>query len=108
LKRALRVLGEPDDRTAADPIRVTLQGRVLSVADAHDGAAAARFVSLLRDAGASDAAEGRDPDLRIVIRSTPQSAEARLRSEVMEEGADLVLGSARGSFAQRLARRLAE
>ncbi|KPK54794.1 MAG: hypothetical protein AMJ63_02020 [Myxococcales bacterium SG8_38_1] len=108
MKRSLRVLGAPDDRTAADPIRVTLHGHVVSVVDARDGVVAERFVSHLRAAGASDVGEDREPDIRIVIRSAAQSAEARLRSEVMEKGADIVLGAARASFAKRLAWRFSE
>ncbi|MBW2493738.1 MAG: hypothetical protein JRE43_03215 [Deltaproteobacteria bacterium] len=102
MKRALQLLGEPNDRTPAPPIRMRLAERFVSVADAHDGAAAKRFASYLQAAGATDAADESGDDLRIVIRSTPQSAEARLRADVMEEGADLILGSARASFAERL------
>jgi len=103
LKRALRILGEPGDQSAAPPLHVSVGGRVFSIADAHDGTAAARFVSHLRAEGAVDAGEGSAADVQIVVRSTPQSPEARLRADVMEEGADLVLGSARASFARHLA-----
>jgi hypothetical protein len=103
VKRALRLLDQPNDRAPAPPIRLRLGEHVVSVADAHDGAAAKRFATHLETAGATDAADGSGEDLRIVIRATPQSPEARLRADVLEEGADLVLGSARASFAERLA-----
>jgi hypothetical protein len=101
LKRTLQLLGEPKDRTPADPIHLRLGEQVVSVADAHDGVAAKRFASYLRAAGATAVSGAAGRELRVVIRSTPQSREARLRADVMEEGADLVLGSARASFAQR-------
>lgn len=104
MKRALRLLDQPNDRTPVPPIRLRLGARIVSVADAHDGAEATRFAAHLQNAGATAAADdGCGEDLRIVIRSTPQSPEARLRADVLEDGADLILGSARASFAGRLA-----
>ena len=55
MKRALRILGEPGDHSAAPPLHVSVGGRAFSVADAHDGTAEARFVSHLRAEGAVDA-----------------------------------------------------
>jgi len=104
LKRALQVLGDADDRAAVPPLHVSISGRVISVADPHDGSAAARFVSHLRGEGAVDAEQSPRADLQIVVRSVPQSHEARLRADAMEEAADIVLGSPRASFARRLVR----
>ena len=49
-----------------------------------------------------------EPAVRIVVRSTPQSPEARLRAEVLEESADVVLGSPRRAFATRFVERAAD
>ncbi len=105
MKRPLRILGKPSDELAAPPVRLALGSRVVSVADAHDGQDAGHFAELLVDQGARrlDASGARAVDLFIVIRSTPESPEARLRAEVLEEGADLVLGSPRPSAARLLA-----
>ena len=104
MKRPLRVLGEPTDQTPADPVAVLLDGKVVSIADAHDGAAARKLGELFVEAGArwTKLEAAGTVDLRIVVRSTPESAEARLRSEVLEESADLVLGSVRPAFVRRL------
>lgn len=101
MKRALRVVGTPADLDAAEATRVEVGAVLVSVADAHDGAAAARFARFLIDAGATPASESPDsrPEYRIVIRSTPESPEAHVRAEVLEESADVVLGSARAAFA---------
>lgn len=104
MKRTLQILGEPDDRIPVAPVHLTIAGRVLSVADSHDGSAANRLASQLRAEGAADAGQSLEPDLRIVVRSTPQSLEARTRADVIEEAADVVLGSARASFARHLVR----
>lgn len=108
MKRPLRILGEPTDRTPADPVGVKLGTKVLSVVDAHDGAAASQLGELLVQAGARYAELEADTgvDFHIVVRSTPQSPEAYLRSEVLEETADLVLGSVRPTFVRLLARSL--
>ncbi len=108
MKRPLRILGEPNDQHATPAVQLQLGGRVLSVADAHDGRAATGFSELLVAAGAQRIDESPDGhvDLCIVVRSTPESREARLRAEVLEEGADLVLGSARPVFAELLAAKL--
>ena len=105
MKRALRILGKPSDELAAPPVRLALGARVIAVADAHDGQDAERFAALLVDEGARrlDATARREVELFIVIRSAPESPEARLRAEVLEEGANLVLGSPRPSVARLLA-----
>lgn len=101
MKRTLRVVGTPVDVDAAEASRVEVGIVVVSIADAHDGTEAARFARFLVDAGAKPAPanlEGRR-EYRIVIRSTPESPEAHVRAEVLEESADIVLGSARAAFA---------
>jgi hypothetical protein len=80
-----------------------LAARVLSGADAHDGSAAEQFVACLRDAGATDAHGDVEADFLIVIRSATQSPEARPRAKLMEQTADVVLGSVRPAFARHLA-----
>ena len=108
MKRSLRIVGEPVDRSPASAVLVTLGSQVISVVDPHDGGEARRFARLLVDSGGvllADAVSAPAPDLSIVVRSTPESAEARLRAEVLEEGADLVLGSARPVVAALLAER---
>jgi hypothetical protein len=76
--------------------------RIVSLIDTGDGAAAAVFAKALVDAGATtmDSETESQADLRIVIRSAAQSPEASLRAELLEEAADLVLGSARPVFAR--------
>jgi hypothetical protein len=108
LKRPLRVLGDPSDREPAEPAVAQLGDRIVSIADAHDGAAARRFAEELEDAGATIVEGGAATriDVRIVIRSTPQSPEARASAEVLEETADVVLGSPRPAFARLLGIRL--
>jgi hypothetical protein len=108
LKRPLRILGEPGDKQATPPTHLELGGHTLSIADAHDGSEAARFAELLVAVGARRVDASKDPHvhLRIIVRSTPESPEARLRAEVLEEGAHLVLGSARPVMAELLAARL--
>lgn len=108
MKRALRVVGEPSDRAPADPVAVAVGSTLVSVADAHDGAAARRFAQLMVDSGGRwlDHDRTADVDFRIVVRSSPESPEARLRSEVWEEAADLVVGSVRVGVARRLTTKL--
>ena len=107
MRRPLTILGVPSDREPAEPITVDVGGRLVSIADAHDGSAARRFASMFEDVGARvhEANAPEEPVFRIVVRSTPQSPEARLRAEVIEETADLVLGSPRQAFATLLAAR---
>lgn len=87
---------------------VAVGSTLISVMDAHDGAMARRFGRMLAEAGGRAAKYDPSvvPDLRIVVRSAPESPEAHLRSEVLEESADLVLGSARANLARRLVNRL--
>jgi hypothetical protein len=78
-------------------------GRVtVSVIDAGDGSATERFVDVLVENGAAPVGASTDAaaDFRIVIRATPTTTEDRLREAALEEGADLVLGSARPVFAE--------
>lgn len=60
---------------------------------------------MLSQAGATLLEQKSDanPDLRILIRGAPASAEARRRPEVLEEAADLILGAARPAFARLFA-----
>ena len=105
MTRSLQILGEPKDRNAAEPVTVEVGGRVVSIVDAHDGSASRRFAEQLRDAGGRviEISEPVQPDLRILVRSTPESPEAQLRAEVLEESADVILGSPRAAFARYLA-----
>lgn len=101
MKRPLRVvdhLGAPPPRP---PSIVRLAGRLVSVVDTGDGASGDRFVDALVGVGAVrvDGAVDVNPDMRVVIRGTPQSPQASMRAEVLEETADVVLGSARPAFA---------
>ena len=108
MKRTLQVFGEPSDRTPADPVALAVGSTRVSVADAHDGAAARQFGQLMVDAGGRwlDHDPTAEVDFRIVVRSTPESPEARLRSDVWEEAADLVVGSVRAGVARRLTKKL--
>lgn len=108
MKRSLPIAGKPSDVTAPAPSFVELGGLSIRIVDAHDGAAAKRFGELLIRQGAREL-EGpvEECALTIVIRSTPRSPEAHLRAEVLEETADLVLGSPREAFARELRKRLA-
>ena len=109
MKRSLQILGEPNDRAPAEPIIVEVEGRLVSIADAHDGSAADLLASMLQEAGAErkPTDPGAEATLRIVVRSTPQSPEAQVRAEVLEESADVVLGSPRKAFATRFVQRAA-
>jgi len=101
LKRSLHVVDDSSDPPVR-PSRVAIGGRLVSVADTGDGLSALRFVDGLIEAGAVrvDSSDDAEIDARIVIRGTPKSPEARLRAENVEEGADVVLGSARPAFAR--------
>ncbi|MGD8827043.1 MAG: hypothetical protein PVI24_18805 [Myxococcales bacterium] len=90
----------------SEPPLVVLAGtEVVSVTDIGDGSAARRFVELLREAGARPTDPMRHPEvsLRIVVRAPLPSLEARAKAGVLEEGADVVLGSVRPAFAALLA-----
>ena len=83
---------------------VTVGRQLVSIADTGDAIASRRFVDALLEAGAAHLDDGSDPkpDLRIVIRGAPKSPEARLRAGLLEEAADLVLGTARPALARLL------
>jgi hypothetical protein len=110
LKRALHVVDELRDPPVWTPVIVQVGEKRVSIVDTGDGEATRRFVAELVKHGATPC----EPDgegalaLRIVIRGTPSSADARLRADVLEEGADLVLGAARAGFARQLARQSAK
>jgi hypothetical protein len=76
--------------------------RLVSILDTEDGTPSRRFAEMLSEAGATLLEQRSDanPDLRIVIRGAPSSAEERRRAEVLEEAADLILGAARPAFAR--------
>jgi hypothetical protein len=105
LKRSLRVVDESRDPPVATPTMVTVGRQLVSITDTGDGIASRRFIDALLEAGAArlDDGSGPKPDLRIVIRGAPKSPEARLRADVLEEAADLVLGADRPAFARLLA-----
>jgi len=106
LKRSLHVVDESRDPPIWTPKLLNVGGRLVSIVDTEDGTASRRFAEALTETGATRLDEDSDanPNLRIVIRGAPASAEARLRAEVLEEAADLVLGAARPAFARLLAR----
>jgi len=105
LKRSLRVVDEQGDPPVWTPRLLRIGDRLVSILDTEEGTPSRRFSNMLAQAGAtllehhSDA----DPDLRIVIRGAPTSAEARRRAEVLEEAADLILGAPRPAFARLFA-----
>lgn len=103
MKRALHILGEPRDAVAAAPEVLRIGSRVVRIEDAHDGTRARQLAEQMVHAGAERSAsdEADRADFRIAVRATPESNEARLRAEVLEETADLILGSARPAFARR-------
>ena len=108
MRRPLPILGVPGDLEPSAPSFVTLGEVIVRVTDAHDGQASRRFAELLvRAGGLASGAPSEQSDLDIVIRSTPESPEAQLRAEVLEEAADFVLGSPREAFATRLAQHYA-
>jgi hypothetical protein len=102
LKRSLRIVDDSSESTTKTPSIVTIEGQLISVVDTGDGVASDRFADALLEAGAAGMAPSGDapPDLCIVIRGTPTSPEARLRAKVLEEAADVVLGSPRPAFAR--------
>lgn len=104
MKRRLGLVGQPTSTRLAPPRLVRLGAELVSVSDTGDGSAADRFAALLCDAGASPVdPEDHPVGLRIVVRAPLPSLEARARAEVLEEGADVVLGSVRPAFALLLA-----
>ena len=105
MKRSLHVVDESRDPPIWTPRLLRVGSRLVSIVDTEDGKASRRFAEALAVAGATPLDEEHDaePNLRIVIRGAPASAQARLRAEVLEEAADLVLGAARPVFARLLA-----
>ena len=93
MKHSLHVVDESRDPPIWTPVLLRMGRRLVSIVDTEDGKASRRF----------DDEDDAEPDLRIVIRGTPASAQARLRAEILEEAADLVLGAARPAFARLLA-----
>lgn len=104
MRHPLPILGVPGDVEPSAPVFVELGELIVRVADAHDGSASRRFAELLMRAGGRPPSEPpQRADVDIVIRSTPESPEAQLRAEVLEESAHFVLGSPREAFATMLA-----
>jgi hypothetical protein len=105
LKRSLHVVHDSGEPPTRAPWVVAVEGTRVSIADTGDGAPSLRLVDLLVHAGAArlEPEDGMKADMHVVIRGTPNSPEARLRAEVMEKAADVVLGSARPAFARLFA-----
>ncbi len=105
MKRSLPVVDEVRDPPVWTPRLLRIEDRLVSIVDTEDGTPSLRFTKMLTRAGATLLEQGADvsPDLRIVIRGAPTSAQARRRAEVLEESADLILGAARPAFARLFA-----
>jgi len=105
LKHSLRVVGDSEEQPAQVPQAVAIGERLVSITDTGDGRSGLRFVDLLVDDGATrvDSPSDAKVDMCVVIRGTPKTPAARLRAEVIEEAADVVLGSARPAFARLFA-----
>ena len=105
MKRSLHVVDEHRDPPVWTPRVLHIGDRLVSILDTEDGTPSRRFAEMLSEAGATLLEQKSDanPDLRIVIRGAPASAEARRRAEVHEEAADLILGAARPAFARLFA-----
>lgn len=104
MKRSLPVVDELQDPPIGVPRLLRIGNRLLSILDTDDGTASLRFAKMLSNAGAAlvETSADASPDLRIVIRGAPASAQWRARAEVLEQSADLILGSARPAFATLL------
>ena len=102
MKRKLQLVGHSGGLPLDVARFVNLGQLTVSVIDAGGGSETQRFVDALIETGAAltDAKADAAADFSIVIRATPTGTEGRLREEVLEEGADLVLGSARPVFAK--------
>lgn len=100
MKRKLHLAGESSGRPGGMPQFLSLGQGMVSVVDAGDGSATQMFVDALIENGAALASADAGADFSIVIRATPTTSEGRLREQQLEEGADLVLGSARPVFAK--------
>ena len=105
MKRSLRVVDEDRDPPVWTPRLLRIENRLVSIIDTGDGTPSRRFAKMLTEAGATllEPSADASPDLRIVIRGAPTSAEARRRAEVLEESVDLILGAARPVFARLFA-----
>ena len=105
MKRSLQVVHDSGEPPVGASRTVAIEGRRVSIADTSDGGPSLRFLDLLVKAGAArvEPEDDTKTDMRVVIRGTPQTPQARLRAEVMEEAADVVLGSARPAFARLFA-----
>ena len=105
MKRPLHVVDELRDPPVWTPSLLRVGGRLVSVIDTGEGGATRRFAEALVRQGATRIAADADtnPDLHVVIRGAPSNVDARLRAEVLEEAADLVLGAARPAFARLFA-----
>jgi hypothetical protein len=99
------VVDEVHDLAVWTPRLLRIENRLVSIIDTDDGTPSMRFAKMLTNAGATLLDESADasPDLRVVIRGAPTSAEARRRAEELEESADLILGAARPAFARLFA-----
>ncbi len=104
MKRSLPLVDELRNPPLETPRLVRVENRLLSILDDADGTASLGFAKMLTDAGAAlvETSADASPDLRIVIRGAPASDPGRARAEVLEESADLILGSARPAFARLL------
>lgn len=102
MKRKLQLVCDSGAQPLAVPRFVNLGQLTVSVIDAGDGSETQRFVDTLigTEAALTDAKADAAADFSIVIRATPRASEGRLREQALEEGADLVLGSARPVFAK--------
>ena len=105
MKRSLHVIDEKSDSPVWTPRLLRVGDRLVSIVDTEDGEPSRRFAEMLAAGGATLLEQTGDasPDLRIVIRGAPASAEARRRAEVLEEAADLILGAARPATARLFA-----
>ena len=102
MKRTLQVVEGP----VVPPTRHVMLGATrIAIDDGGTGEGSARFAQALIDAGAQpvELDAGVQPDVRVVVRGTATTRDARLRSRALEERADLVLGSARPAFAAHFA-----
>ena len=113
MKRSLEVLVEPNKERIAPPRVLRAGDTTLTVFDEGDGTASSRLASWLTESGATplDAKleiKASPEEIRIVIRAAAATAEQRRRAAALESAADVVLGSARPSFARRLLETLLE
>ena len=102
MRTSLPILGDIEDREPAAPRFVTIGAELLAIADAHLGRDAEELAEQLVAAGAQPVDGEPIPSLRVVVRSTPRSSEARLRAETLEREADVIVTAARPAFAEAL------